>query len=234
MGSEARKRGSRTATRSRRGPARSSAAICGGASSSDFLRDEDRLGGEGGRAMSLVGRRRDRVPRPSLGLGEASGRIRLVGPPRVARRLDRPLRPEDRRVARLSGRGSPRSRPGRIAWSIGPICPRGSVFVKHFLVPSWREKLRQWFRRGKGRNEGKRALEAGRHRGADDHAHRPRRAAQTGVPLRELPDHSRHSPTLCLWMNSSRLHLPAFDSRKTHQGRPGPRHRPRRADGPPP
>ncbi|MDB5352431.1 MAG: Mn2+-dependent serine/threonine protein kinase [Planctomycetota bacterium] len=35
---------------------------------------------------------------------------------------------------------------------------QGSVFVKHFLVPSWREKLRQWFRRGKGRNEGRRAL----------------------------------------------------------------------------
>ena len=36
--------------------------------------------------------------------------------------------------------------------------PQGSVFVKHFLVPSWREMLRQWFRRGKGRNEGRRAL----------------------------------------------------------------------------
>ncbi len=36
--------------------------------------------------------------------------------------------------------------------------PEGSVFVKHFLVPGWREKLRQWLRRGKGRNEGRRAL----------------------------------------------------------------------------
>lgn len=36
--------------------------------------------------------------------------------------------------------------------------PQGSVFVKHYLVPSWREMLRQWFRRGKGRNEGRRAL----------------------------------------------------------------------------
>ncbi|RUL87268.1 lipopolysaccharide kinase InaA family protein [Tautonia sociabilis] len=35
--------------------------------------------------------------------------------------------------------------------------PAGAVFVKHFLVPTWREVLRQWFRRGKGRNEGKRA-----------------------------------------------------------------------------
>jgi serine/threonine protein kinase len=32
----------------------------------------------------------------------------------------------------------------------------GSVYVKHFLVPGLRSKLRQWFRRGKGRNEGQR------------------------------------------------------------------------------
>ncbi len=34
--------------------------------------------------------------------------------------------------------------------------PEGSVYIKHFLVPGLREKLRQWFRRGKGRNEGRR------------------------------------------------------------------------------
>jgi tRNA A-37 threonylcarbamoyl transferase component Bud32 len=34
----------------------------------------------------------------------------------------------------------------------------GSVYIKHFLVPGWRAKLRQWFRRGKGRNEGRRAV----------------------------------------------------------------------------
>ena len=33
---------------------------------------------------------------------------------------------------------------------------QGSVYVKHFLVPDLRAKLRQWFRRGKGRNEGRR------------------------------------------------------------------------------
>ena len=33
---------------------------------------------------------------------------------------------------------------------------QGSVYVKHFLVPNARAKLRQWFRRGKGRNEGRR------------------------------------------------------------------------------
>ncbi len=36
--------------------------------------------------------------------------------------------------------------------------PEGTVFVKHFKVPGWRELFRQWFRRGKGRNEGKRAV----------------------------------------------------------------------------
>ena len=34
----------------------------------------------------------------------------------------------------------------------------GSIFVKHFLVPDVRAMARQWFRRGKGRNEGRRAL----------------------------------------------------------------------------
>jgi hypothetical protein len=34
--------------------------------------------------------------------------------------------------------------------------PRGAVFIKHFLVPGLRAKARQWFRRGKGRNEGRR------------------------------------------------------------------------------
>lgn len=33
----------------------------------------------------------------------------------------------------------------------------GPVYVKHFLVPNFRAKARQWFRAGKGRNEGRRA-----------------------------------------------------------------------------
>ena len=35
--------------------------------------------------------------------------------------------------------------------------PEGAVYIKHYLVPNFRAKLRQWFRRGKGRNEGKRS-----------------------------------------------------------------------------
>jgi tRNA A-37 threonylcarbamoyl transferase component Bud32 len=34
--------------------------------------------------------------------------------------------------------------------------PEGAVYVKHYLVPGLRAKLRQWVRRGKGRNEGRR------------------------------------------------------------------------------
>jgi tRNA A-37 threonylcarbamoyl transferase component Bud32 len=34
----------------------------------------------------------------------------------------------------------------------------GSIYVKHFLVPDVRAMARQWFRRGKGRNEGRRAI----------------------------------------------------------------------------
>jgi tRNA A-37 threonylcarbamoyl transferase component Bud32 len=43
--------------------------------------------------------------------------------------------------------------PHRVVYRVD--LPRGTVFVKHFLVPSFRSKLRQWLRRGKGRNEGK-------------------------------------------------------------------------------
>lgn len=37
--------------------------------------------------------------------------------------------------------------------------PKGTFYIKHFLVPGWRETLRQWLRRGKGRNEGQRAAQ---------------------------------------------------------------------------
>jgi len=35
--------------------------------------------------------------------------------------------------------------------------PQGTIYIKHFLVPDWRATIRQWIRRGKGRNEGKRS-----------------------------------------------------------------------------
>jgi len=57
-----------------------------------------------------------------------------------------------------------KSGPHRVVYRVES--PDGAFFVKQFLVPSWREVLRQWFRRGKGRNEAKRAL----------------RLAQFGVP----------------------------------------------------
>jgi tRNA A-37 threonylcarbamoyl transferase component Bud32 len=44
--------------------------------------------------------------------------------------------------------------PHRVVYRVD--LPQGAVFVKHYLVPGLRAKVRQWFRRGKGRNEGRR------------------------------------------------------------------------------
>jgi tRNA A-37 threonylcarbamoyl transferase component Bud32 len=46
--------------------------------------------------------------------------------------------------------------PNRVVYRVD--LPGASVFVKHYLVPDYRSMFRQWFRRGKGRNEGKRAI----------------------------------------------------------------------------
>jgi tRNA A-37 threonylcarbamoyl transferase component Bud32 len=54
--------------------------------------------------------------------------------------------------------------PNRVVYRVD--LPGASFFVKHYLVPDYRSMFRQWFRRGKGRNEGKRAI----------------RLARTGVP----------------------------------------------------
>lgn len=49
-----------------------------------------------------------------------------------------------------------KSNPQRVVYRVE--LPEAALYIKHFKVPSWRETLRQWFRRGKGRNEGKRAI----------------------------------------------------------------------------
>lgn len=46
--------------------------------------------------------------------------------------------------------------PQRVVYRV--TLPQGMVYVKHYLIPGWREMVRQWLRRGKGRNEGRRAL----------------------------------------------------------------------------
>ena len=46
--------------------------------------------------------------------------------------------------------------PQRIVYRVA--LPEGTIYVKHYLIPGWREMVRQWVRRGKGRNEGRRAL----------------------------------------------------------------------------
>lgn len=48
-----------------------------------------------------------------------------------------------------------KSGPHRVVYRVD--LPQGTIFIKHFLVPDWRATLRQWVRRGKGRNEGKRS-----------------------------------------------------------------------------
>ncbi len=48
-----------------------------------------------------------------------------------------------------------KSGPHRVVYRVD--LPAGTVYVKHFLVPDYRAMFRQWFRRGKGRNEGKRS-----------------------------------------------------------------------------
>ena len=67
--------------------------------------------------------------------------------------------------------------------------PEGSVYVKHFLVPNFRAKARQWFRSGKGRNEGRRAAKLEAIGRADHHPGGPRRTSGPPVPARELPGH---------------------------------------------
>lgn len=48
-----------------------------------------------------------------------------------------------------------KSGPHRVVYRVD--LPDESLFIKHFLVPNLQSVMRQWFRRGKGRNEAKRA-----------------------------------------------------------------------------
>ena len=82
-----------------------------------------------------------------------------------------------------------KSGPHRIVYRVA--LPEGTLYIKHFLVPNRRAKYRQWFRRGKGRNEGKRSPAPGRDRRTHDLADRAGRTAEAEVPLRELPGHAR-------------------------------------------
>ena len=74
----------------------------------------------------------------------ADWRDPLIGPKGL--RLD-----EWRRDGRLA---VVKTGPHRVVYRVD--LEQGAVFIKHFLVPDFRAKMRQWFRRGKGRNEGRR------------------------------------------------------------------------------
>jgi tRNA A-37 threonylcarbamoyl transferase component Bud32 len=71
----------------------------------------------------------------------------LLGPNGL--RLD-----EWRREGRLT---TVKTGPHRAVYRVDLPAPAGGVFVKHNLVPNLRARLRQWFRRGKSRNEARRA-----------------------------------------------------------------------------
>ena len=83
-------------------------------------------------------------------------RRRLVVPSRLGRRAARSRRTTTGPVARrrTADHGQIGAAPGRLPRG---SCRRGSIYIKHFLIPDWRAMLRQWVRRGKGRNEGKRS-----------------------------------------------------------------------------
>ena len=67
---------------------------------------------------------------------------------------DRGLRLEEwKRLGRLT---TVKTGPHRAVYRVD--LAEGSIYVKHFLVPDLRAMARQWFRRGKGRNEGRRAI----------------------------------------------------------------------------
>ncbi|MDG3003902.1 lipopolysaccharide kinase InaA family protein [Paludisphaera mucosa] len=48
-----------------------------------------------------------------------------------------------------------KSGPHRVVYRVQ--LPGSAIYIKHYLVPDRRAKYRQWFRRGKGRNEGRRS-----------------------------------------------------------------------------
>jgi tRNA A-37 threonylcarbamoyl transferase component Bud32 len=68
------------------------------------------------------------------------------------------LGPDGLRLEEWRARGcltTIKSGPHRIVYRVD--LPQGIIYIKHFLVPNRRAMLRQWVRRGKGRNEGKRS-----------------------------------------------------------------------------
>ncbi len=137
--------------------------------------------------------------------------------------LARARRPAARRVAADGRLTTVKTGPHRVVYRVD--LPEGAVYVKHFLVPDRRAMLRQWVRRGKGRNEGQRTRASRRDRGADHHADRAGRAAEAEVPVRELPGHPRRFPRRSRSTSSSSSRLPRWpepSSARPAEARRGP------------
>lgn len=64
-----------------------------------------------------------------------------------------------REVCRVRLEHAPKPEPGAASNAANAA---GAVYIKHFRVPNWRARIRQWMRRGKGRNEALRALRLAR------------------------------------------------------------------------
>jgi tRNA A-37 threonylcarbamoyl transferase component Bud32 len=87
------------------------------------------------------------------GFGEVGWWVRAGSPWR-----DRLLGPGGLRLDEWRAAGcvtTVKSGPHRIVYRVALL--EGTLYIKHYLVPNRRAKYRQWFRRGKGRNEGKRS-----------------------------------------------------------------------------
>ena len=169
-------------------------------------------GAEGGRAMSFTAEREPEIvfQPPEWDWSKPPGEVGWWVRPEWREALIGPGRAADRRVAGRREAGhdqdgaEPRGLSGR---------PGGRVGLRQaFPGAERRKKLRQWFRRGKGRNEAKRAAKLAGHRRAHDHAHRPGRAAQAGLPVRELSDHPGHRRARSPWTSSSRRTCPGSPS----------------------
>jgi tRNA A-37 threonylcarbamoyl transferase component Bud32 len=87
------------------------------------------------------------------GFGEIGWWVRVASPWRDILLGEGGLRLDEWRAAGCVS--TVKSGPHRIVYRV--TLPQGTLYIKHYLVPNRRAILRQWFRRGKGRNEGKRS-----------------------------------------------------------------------------
>ena len=128
------------------------------------------------------------VQAPRVGV-VAAGRRRLVDSRRLGARCFWGRTDSAWRTGARDGRlATVKSGPHRIVYRAE--LPEGTIFIKHFRVPDLRATLRQWVRRGKGRNEGRRSAHLAEIGVPTIRPDRLGRKAEAKVPVRELSRHS--------------------------------------------